>query len=119
MVQKAALSGSDPVSALHFWATSEQSFEVAQIVTGLEDGSYTLTCFLQGGDCGDNARFLLFAEQNGERVTASASVDGWANWQSPTIRHIQVTGGTLVIGISVQAAANGWGTVDDFTLVKE
>ncbi len=106
-------------AALHFWATSEQSFEVSQIVTGLEDGSYTLTCFLQGGDCGDNARFLLFAEQNGERVTASARVDGWANWQNPTIRHIQVTGGTLVVGISVQIAANGWGTVDDFSLVKE
>lgn len=106
-------------AALHFWATSEQSFEVSQTVTGLEDGSYTLTCFLQGGDCGDNARFLLFAEQNGERVTTSARVDGWANWQSPTIRHIQVTGGTLVVGISVQAAANGWGTIDDFTLVKE
>lgn len=105
--------------ALHFWSTSAQSFEVSQTVTGLEDGSYTLSCWLQGGDCGGDAQFLLFAEQNGERTAVSAQVDGWANWQNPTVRHIQVTGGTLTVGIRVKAAANGWGTVDDFSLVKE
>lgn len=104
--------------SLHFWDTASQSFTVSQSFTDLEPGTYTLSCFLQGGDCGDGQSFVLFAQQNDSEWTAEATVDGWINWKNPVIDSIEVTDGTLTIGMEVTAGGGGWGTIDDFTLTK-
>ena len=81
--------------ALHFWSESEIAFTASQTITGLEPGTYEFGLYLQGGDAGSNA-------------------------QNPVIPDITVgEDGTLTVGVSIQCAAKGWGTLDDFYLYKK
>lgn len=113
--QETPKSGSN---CLHFWYDSDFSFDVKQTVTGLEDGYYTFSAYLQGGDAGENDSYELYADIHGERKTAKTALNGWSNWDMPTIENILVTGGSITIGASGNATANAWGTWDDFYLYK-
>lgn len=105
--------------ALHFYSTNEVSFTVKQTVTGLEAGTYEFGLYLQGGDAGDNADMYIFADKGSEELTQETGVDGWCNWQNPVISDITVgDDGTLTVGASINCAAKGWGTLDDFYLYK-
>lgn len=104
--------------SFHFWAGSgDTDFTLSQTITGLEPGTYVLTAYAQGGDVNDSATMELFAETGGTELTASFMVDGYANWQDPTIHGIEVgADGTVTIGVRVHANDKSWGTFDDFTL---
>ncbi len=105
--------------AFHFWsADSDMDFAIEQEFTDLEPDTYQLSAFAQGGDMSDDSELELYAVVNGEEQTASFMVAGWANWQNPTIPEIEVTDGTLTIGVRMKCNAASWGTVDDFTLNK-
>ena len=43
-------------------------------------------------------------------------VDGYGNWQVPEIEGLNVTDGTLTIGVRMKCNAKSWGTMDDFTV---
>lgn len=103
---------------LHFWYDSDFSFDVKQTVTGLENGYYTLSACLQGGGAGENDSYELYADIHGEKRTAKASLNGWLNWDTPTIENLLITGGSITVGASVKATAGAWGTWDDFYLYK-
>jgi arabinogalactan endo-1,4-beta-galactosidase len=78
-----------------------------------------LKAYFQGGDIDDNAEMELYAVSDDDIVySASFKANGWANWQVPEISDINVTDGTLTIGVRIKCNAKGWGTVDDFTLNK-
>lgn len=105
-----ALSGEYSV---HFWADTEQNFEISQTLTGLENGTYTISGAIQGGDC-KNSEIYLYA-QSGEHIyKEETGVDGWKQWQQPNLNQVVVADGTLTIGMSVKCDAGGWGTIDDF-----
>lgn len=106
--------------ALHFWSNDEVKFTAQQTVTGLEPGVYEFGLFLQGGDAGDNADLYIYADNGTDSLTAKTGVTGWCNWQNPVIDEITVgEDGTLTVGVSVNAAAKAWGTLDDFYLYKK
>lgn len=106
--------------ALHFWSSSAVKFTVEQTVTDLEPGTYEFGLYIQGGDAGDSADMYIYADNGTEQLTEATGVTGWCQWQNPVITEITVgADGTLTVGASVDAAANAWGTLDDFYLYKK
>lgn len=104
--------------SFHFWDESAMNFAIEQEFTNLENGIYELSAFFQGGDINTDAKMELYAVTNGSELTAPFVAAGYANWQKPTISTIEVTDGTLTIGVRIACNAKGWGTIDDFTLNK-
>ncbi len=104
-------------TAFHFWSGSgDMDFSIQQTVTGLEPGLYRLTAYAQGGDMSADSKLALYAISGGQEQTAAFTMNGYANWQNPTITEIRVTDGTLTFGVRMQCNVGSWGTVDDFTL---
>lgn len=104
--------------AMHYWSDGAVVYTAEQTLTGLENGKYTLSCYVQGGDSGKSPTMFLFANAGGKEYKADFLVDGWINWMHPVITDIEVTDGTLTFGISMDATAGAWGTIDDFYLYK-
>lgn len=102
--------------AYHFWSESDMEFAIEQEFTDLEPGTYQLIAYAQGGDMSTDSVLELYAITNNEELTSSFMVNGYANWQEPTIPEIKVVDGTLTIGVRMSCNAKSWGTVDDFTL---
>lgn len=80
------------------------------------NGSYKYFAYAQGGDVDDTASMELYAIAGGEEKTVSFMVDGYGNWQVPEIEGLNVTDGTLTIGVRMKCNAKSWGTMDDFTV---
>ncbi|MBP5330459.1 MAG: glycosyl hydrolase 53 family protein [Lachnospiraceae bacterium] len=104
--------------SLHFWSESEVNMTAEQTVTGLADGVYSFSLKAQGGDVGASPDMKIYVKVGDQVYTQDFLVDGWVNWKNPKINNIQVTGGTVTVGVSVKTAAKGWGTVDDLYLCK-
>ena len=102
--------------SFHFWSESDMEFSIEQTITDLPNGTYNFSAYAQGGDMDPSSSLELYAVVNGEEMTASFMMDGYANWQIPEINGISVTDGTLTIGVRMKCNAKSWGTVDDFTL---
>lgn len=105
--------------AFHFWSgDSDMDFFIEQEFTDLEAGTYRLSAFAQGGDMSADAQMELYAVTGDGEQTQSFMVTTYNDWKNPTIPEIQVTDGTLTIGIRMKCNVNSWGTVDDFVLNK-
>lgn len=113
-----ALTG---VNSFHFWSGSAQDFRVEQTVSGLAAGTYTAAANIQGGDVGSDAEIYLYVIVNGEEIVSDpVKLAGWVNWQTPTIKDIELKAdGDITVGMAVKCAGNGWGTMDDFELFKQ
>lgn len=109
------------VQSLHFYSGSNViDFTAEQTLTGLEDGTYKLTGYTQGDTAGDaNSKVYFYVIVNGETLTVDSQLNGYVNWYCAELGGINVTGGEITIGVCVQNAAGGWGTIDNITLVKE
>lgn len=103
--------------AFHYWSKSDMDFTVEQTLTGLEDGIYEASAWSQGGDMKD-AELTFYVISGGERYEQPFMNTSWANWQNPVISDIPVTGGELTVGAHIKCAALGWGTLDDFSVIK-
>lgn len=105
--------------SFHFFSPdSDMKFSIEQSFTGLEAGTYYLTAYSQGGDFKSGATFELYAVTGGQEQTAAFKLTTYADWQNPVIPEIEVTDGTLTIGVRISTNAASWGTVDDFGLYK-
>ncbi|MGN1180623.1 MAG: glycosyl hydrolase 53 family protein [Suilimivivens sp.] len=99
--------------SLHFWSEGEIEFTVEQTLKDLEEGYYTFQANLQGGT-GFNDVIRIEAVTESATMSASASLNGWKNWVSPTIEKILVKKGeTLTVRLYVKTDSEGWGTIDD------
>ena len=104
-------------TAFHFWSgDSDMEFSIEQEVTGLENGTYQLSVFSQGGDMSSDASMELYAVTADGEQTTPFMLTTYNDWQNPTIKEIKVTDGTVKIGVRFWCNVNSWGTVDDFTL---
>ncbi len=104
-------------TAFHFWSgDSDMEFSIEQEVTGLENGTYQLSVFSQGGDMSSDASMELYAVTADGEQTAPFMLTTYNDWKNPTIKEIKVTDGTVKIGVRFQCNVGSWGTVDDFTL---
>lgn len=103
--------------AFHFWSGSaDMDFSIEQSFTDLEPGTYELSAFSQGGDLSDDAYMDLYALVDGKELTAPFMLTTYADWQNPVIPEIEVTDGSLTIGVRYKCNVNSWGTLDDVTL---
>ena len=105
---------------LKFWDDADIEYTAEQTVT-LDAGIYKLGTYIEGGDAGDSAEFLVYAKVNGgEEYSVQTGVTGWQNWANPEVTDIKVSedGTEVVIGVSVKAQAGAWGAWDDFYLYR-
>jgi arabinogalactan endo-1,4-beta-galactosidase len=106
--------------AYHFWSgDGDMDFTIYQELTDLEEGSYRLECFAQGGDMSGDSNLELFAVVGDETYKKTFMVTNWAEWKNPVIDDIKIaTGDTIKIGVHYTCNKGSWGTVDDFALTK-
>ncbi len=104
--------------SLHFWDSNDFAFTCEQTLTGLTNGTYYFSANAQGGDISDvSVMYIYVKDSAGNEIGKQLfKVDGWVNWQVPEIDGIEVTDGTLTIGVSVKSNSGSWGTLDDFYL---
>lgn len=111
----------DGVQSLHFYSgASTVNFTAEQTITGLPEGSYKLTGYVQGDTAGDaDSSVYFYAVIDGETYTADTSLSGYVAWNETVLEGLAVTDGEITIGVSVTNAAGGWGTIDAISLVEE
>lgn len=102
----------------HFYSTNDVAFKIEQTIENLKPGTYNFSVALQGGDA-NNAEMYLYAITSEKSYRVDTGVDGWNNWQTPLLEAIQVNDGKVTIGVSIRCDAKGWGTLDDFALVRD
>ncbi len=107
--------------SLHFYSGSTNvNFTAEQTITGLDNGSYKLTAYIQGDAAGDeNASVYFYAVIGGQTYKVEGQLNGYVNWYEAKLEGLQVTGGEITVGVSVTTAPGGWGTIDSISLVKE
>ncbi|GHJ43936.1 hypothetical protein Cs7R123_12780 [Catellatospora sp. TT07R-123] len=91
-----------------------------QTVTGLANGTYTLTAQAVGG--GGQSGAYLSVKNYGSGVpelTAPIPGTGWPNWRQVVISGIVVTNGQLTVGLYSAGSGGQWLSVDAFTLVRQ
>lgn len=112
---------SEGVKALNFWSENALDFEVSQTQTGLPEGVYNFSMDLQGGSTfNDKINIYIDVTKNGNTVTytTKTKLNGWLNWQNPTISNIKITEeDTVAVRITMTADAGAWGTFDNIRLV--
>lgn len=104
--------------SMHYWRNSEVQFTAEQTITDLENGKYMLSMYTQGGDSGDGAEMYLYAKTASGEYKQNYAVDGWCEWKLVEIKDIEITDGTITIGVFFNGGKGAWGTMDDFTLSK-
>ena len=75
-----------------------------------------MAAFAQGGDISGDAVMELYAITSDGEQTEPFMMTTYADWQNPVIPAIEVTDGTLAIGVRIKCGPKSWGTVDDFAL---
>lgn len=104
--------------AMHYWRKNAVQFTAEQTITNLENGKYSLSMYTQGGDSGSNAQMYLYAKTSGQEYKQTYAVDGWCEWKYVEIGEIEVTDGTVTIGVYFNGGEGAWGTLDDFNLSR-
>ncbi|SFE17943.1 arabinogalactan endo-1,4-beta-galactosidase [Paenibacillus catalpae] len=103
--------------SLNYWSGSPFSYQVAQTVTGLENGTYELRGYASGGEYAEQV-ISLTAETSGQTYSTPATNAGYNVWKQYTIGDIQIADGQVKVGISVSGPAEAWGYFDKLELVK-
>lgn len=109
------------VQSMHFYSGSNNvSFYAEQKIEGLEEGTYKLTAHIQGDAAGDeNAIVYFYAIVGDEELKVDGELNGYVNWYTAELSGIEPKDGEITIGVHVETAPGGWGTIDAITLVKE
>lgn len=97
---------------------SDEGAKISQTVTVTEAGSYTLSMAIMGGT-GDGITVTPFI---GDEVGIGTATTGWnadpTTWEVITMT-VDLEAGEYVVGAMVDtSAANAWGKLDNFSLVK-
>ena len=106
-------------NAFHFWSAGEVEFTMQQTVTVEEEGTYTASAFLQGGDTGSDAVIEFFVLVDGTEAGCDpVQLTGWVNWKEPVVEFAAPAGAAVTVGTRVKCKPGGWGTIDDVVLAK-
>ncbi|MFZ2095937.1 MAG: glycosyl hydrolase 53 family protein [Anaerolineales bacterium] len=97
--------------AAHYWLGTPFHFTLFQTITGLADGNYAFSLWIQGGG-GEKVLQLFARDCGGEAQTLDIVNIGWQQWSNPTIKGIQVAGGTCTIGLALDSDAGSWAFID-------
>lgn len=105
--------------SFHFFTPDEDAeFSIEQTITGLENGTYVLSAYAQGGDTATSSMFKLYAITENGKKESLYSLTTWCDWKNPTVKNIEVTDGTVTIGVYGRTNKGSWGTIDLIKLNK-
>lgn len=97
------------------WSDSAYKATMTQDVK-LPNGTYTMRAWVRSTG-GQNSAMLYVRGAGADKIiNVNRKID---NWEEATISDIQVTNGTVQIGICSDAKAGNWLLVDDFSLVRD
>jgi hypothetical protein len=96
--------------------TTDYTAGMSQNISGIPDGSYTLTAWVKSSG-GQNSA-VLAAKNFGGTDLSSSIARPIADWTLVSIPGIQVTNGQCQVAIISDARANNWVQVDDISLVN-
>ncbi|HTX92794.1 MAG TPA: glycosyl hydrolase 53 family protein [Anaerolineales bacterium] len=103
---------------LHYWQDGPFEFTVSQTVTGLPNGTYTFSAWIQGGG-GEKTLQVFAIDCGGDPLTADIVDTGWQAWQNPAIPNISVTNGQCTVGLKVSSAGGSWAFFDEAGLFQD
>jgi hypothetical protein len=119
-------SGATPYSNVSGGHTGNWSWQLSstaayqatlnQAVTGLPNGTYTLSVWAKSS--GGQMTANLYAKGFGGTEMDAALTKAMSGWTQVTITGIAVSNGTCQIGVTTTASANQSVTLDDFTFVR-
>ncbi|QSO47418.1 glycosyl hydrolase 53 family protein [Alicyclobacillus mengziensis] len=103
---------------IHYWsANAFRNVTVSQTITGIPNGTYTLSVWGEGSASGSAVPFLYAtgydATNPSATVTQSFTPSGWNIYKKYSVE-VTVTSGQCTIGVNFNGAAGDWGDVDDF-----
>ena len=107
-------SGGDG-TMLSFYSSAAYSGSVWQDVTGLPNGTYTMTAWIENG--GGETTAQMFAQPSGgsEMTVNLPTASGWTE---VVINNIQVTEGLAYVGFNITAKAGNWVNIESVALTN-
>lgn len=115
-IMKLGKEGENPYTgyyALNYWAAGDFSGEMTSTVEQLENGTYEVTAWVMGASLGQSASYMKVTS-GGKEYTAAIEVTGFNDWKKLVITDIEVSDGTLTLGIQLDEVGGSWGWIDDF-----
>lgn len=100
---------------LTHWKASTYEVSTSQTVTGLINGTYKLTAWIQGSG---NQTLQMLAEKIGG-TNSTLNVPVTSAWTQYTIDNINITSGQCKVDFWDKSPANGWVHIDDVILEKK
>lgn len=97
---------------LSHWSASAYKVETYQYLSGLTDGTYTLSAWVRSGG-GQNSAYIALRNCGGaeQRTDLPPSANGWIR----LVTSVKVTGGACTISLNSDAHAGEWANFDDIT----
>jgi arabinogalactan endo-1,4-beta-galactosidase len=102
---------------LHYWLDGPFTFTISQKITGLENGTYSLSAWIQGSG-GEKTLQLSASGYGGDPLVVDIKNTGWQEWKNPTIDNIVVTTGECTVSLKVTSGGGSWAFFDDVGLYK-
>lgn len=102
--------------SFHYWDDHAFTIDLQQTVTVTEAGNYKLSAYSQGDSETNSSMTLYVMDENGNILDKVDFANaGWSVWQTPEINISLEQGQTVTVGLTINANANDWGTIDDIT----
>jgi len=102
---------------LTFWNDSDYSCSIYQTITGLENGTYSLSAWIMSNG-GQNTCQIYAKNYGGSEVNAKVPVSD-INWNKVTVDGIKVTNGQCEIGLYADANGGDWCNIDHIIFRKK
>ncbi len=114
---KTEVNGYEGGYKLSFWNSSDYGCSIYQTVTGLEDGTYTLSAWVMT-NAGQKVNQLYAKNYGGEELIQTLPVSD-LGWNRVVIDNIKVTNGQCEIGVYSVANGGDWCNIDHMILRKK
>ncbi|MFJ2294631.1 arabinogalactan endo-beta-1,4-galactanase [Streptomyces sp. NPDC087894] len=98
---------------LSHWSASAYKVETYQYLSGLTDGTYTLSAWVRSGG-GQNASYIALRNCGGAEQRTDLPPTANGDWVR-LVTSVKVTGGACTISLNSDAHAGEWANFDDIT----
>ncbi|MFD5037641.1 arabinogalactan endo-beta-1,4-galactanase [Streptomyces sp. NPDC058377] len=98
---------------LSHWSASAYKVETYQYLSGLTDGTYTLSAWVRSGG-GQNAAYIALRNCGGAEQRTDLPPTANGDWVR-LVTSVKVTGGACTISLNSDAHAGEWANFDDIT----
>ena len=101
---------------LSFSSSSAYGGTVWQDVTGLPNGTYTMTAMVENGGGQTTAQMFAYPTSGSNMTVNLPTANTWTEVQIP---NIQVTEGTAWVGFTIDASAGEWTNIESVSFTQD